>query len=63
MAVCLVTLFPGRRKLAFCALIYALYVGLGVSVSIHWFSEFVAGAVIGSVIGKVVGTSFKTKTA
>ena len=63
MAVCLVTLLPGRRKLAFCALIYALYVGLGVSVTIHWFSEFVAGAVIGSVIGKVVGASFKTKTA
>jgi hypothetical protein len=37
--------------------------GLGVSLTIHWFSEFVAGAIIGSVIGTVVGRSFKTKLA
>jgi hypothetical protein len=40
------------------ALLYAFYIGLGVSVTIHWFSEFVAGAIIGSVIGTVVGRSF-----
>ena len=37
--------------------LYALYVGLGVSVSIHWFSESVAGAIIGAVIGIAVGRS------
>jgi membrane-associated phospholipid phosphatase len=63
MAVCLVTLNSGNRKLAFCALLYALYVGLGVSMTIHWLSEFVAGAIIGSVIGMVVGRSFKTRMA
>ncbi len=63
MAVCLVALHPGKRKLAFCALLYAFYVGLGVSVTIHWFSEFVAGAIIGSVIGMAVGASFRTKPA
>ena len=26
---------------------------------IHWFSEFIAGAIIGSAIGIVVGRSFK----
>jgi hypothetical protein len=41
------------------ALLYAFYIDLGVSVTIHWFSEFVAGAIIGSVIGTVVGRSFR----
>jgi len=27
-------------------------------MTIHWFSDFVAGAIIGSVIGTVVGKSF-----
>jgi membrane-associated phospholipid phosphatase len=63
MAVCLVTLHSGNRKLVFCTLLYALYVGVAISVTIHWFSEFVAGAIIGSVIGMVVGRSFKTKPA
>jgi F0F1-type ATP synthase assembly protein I len=40
-------------------LLYAFYIGLGVSVTIHWLSEFVAGAIIGSVIGMTVGRSFK----
>jgi hypothetical protein len=30
-------------------------------VTIHWFSEFVAGAIIGSVIGTVVGKRFRTQ--
>lgn len=58
MAVCLIMLYPGNKKLAFFALLYAFYVGLSVSVTIHWLSEFVAGAIIGTVIGVVVGKSF-----
>jgi len=27
-------------------------------MTIHWFSDFVAGAIIGAVIGAVVGKSF-----
>ena len=61
MMVCLITLYPKNKMSVFLALLYALYIGLGVSVTIHWFSEFVAGAIIGSVIGTVVGRSFKTK--
>jgi membrane-associated phospholipid phosphatase len=61
MAACLISLYPRNRKLVLLALIYALYIGLGVSVTIHWFSEFVAGAIIGGVIGTVVGRSFKPK--
>jgi membrane-associated phospholipid phosphatase len=63
MSVCLITLYPKNKKLILFALLYAFYIGLGVSVTIHWFSEFVAGAIIGSVIGMVVGRSFKTKPA
>ena len=58
MAVTVFTLFPRPRWLGVAALLYALYIGVGVSMTIHWFSDFVAGAIIGSVIGTVVGKSF-----
>ncbi len=58
MAVTIFTLFPKQRWLGWAAIAYALYVGVGVSMTIHWFSDFVAGAIIGSVIGVVVGKSF-----
>src|SRR5271154_4940893 len=57
MVACLITLYPRNKILVFFASLYAFYIGLGVSVTIHWFSEFVAGAIIGSVIGTVVGRS------
>ena len=58
MAVTVFTLFPKQRWLGMAAILYAFYVGIGVSMTIHWFSDFVAGAIIGSVIGVVVGKSF-----
>jgi len=58
MAVTVVTLFPKRRWLRISALVYATYIGLGVSMTIHWFSDFLAGAILGTVIGVVVGKSF-----
>lgn len=60
-AVALFTLFPKNPKVKYFALIYAFYVGIGISVSIHWFSDFVAGALVGSVIGLTVGKSFLEK--
>jgi membrane-associated phospholipid phosphatase len=60
MTACLIMLYPKNKALVILAGLYALYIGLGVSVSIHWFSEFVAGAIIGSVIGTVVGRSFNS---
>jgi membrane-associated phospholipid phosphatase len=60
-AVALVRLYPENKTVKILALVCAFYVGLGVSVSIHWFSDFVAGAIIGSVIGIVVGNSFRTR--
>ena len=58
MAVTVFTLFPKRRWLGCVAILYAFYVGVGVSLTIHWFSDFVAGAILGSVVGTVVGRSF-----
>jgi membrane-associated phospholipid phosphatase len=62
MAFCLIMLYPKNKLIVFCAAFYAFYVGLSVSVTIHWFSEFAAGAIIGSVIGRTVGRSFRTQT-
>ena len=59
IAFTLITMFPERKRLKWGALATALYVGVGVSFNIHWFSEFIAGAIIGSVAGIVVGRCFK----
>jgi membrane-associated phospholipid phosphatase len=58
MAVTVFILLPKQRWLGLGAIIYALYIGIGVSMNIHWFSDFVAGLIIGTVIGAVVGKSF-----
>ena len=58
MAVTVFRLFPKQRWLGYLAITYAFYVGLGVSMTIHWFSDFVAGALIGTVVGVVVTNSF-----
>ncbi len=59
IAAALFILYPKNLKIKILALIFALYVGIGVSVTIHWFSDFIAGAIIGSAIGRTVGKSFK----
>ena len=58
MAVAVFRLFPKQRWLGYLAIAYALYIGIGVSATIHWFSDFVAGALVGTVVGVVVGNSF-----
>lgn len=58
MAVALWKLYPESKVTKYLAIFYALYIGVGVSATIHWFSDFVAGAIIGSVIGVVVGRSY-----
>lgn len=61
MAIALFTLFPKNKWVRFFSVAYALYIGIGVSTNIHWFSDFVAGAIIGSVIGVTVGKSYLAK--
>jgi membrane-associated phospholipid phosphatase len=51
MAVTVFRLFPKQRWLGYLAISDAFYIGLGVSMTIHWFSDFVAGALIGLVVG------------
>jgi membrane-associated phospholipid phosphatase len=61
MAVALWRLYPESNLVRCAAMLYAFYVGIGVSLRIHWFSEFVAGAIIGSLIGAVVGKCFERR--
>jgi membrane-associated phospholipid phosphatase len=56
--VTLALLYPEKKFLRASALLYALYVGFGVSMGIHWFSEFIAGALMGTAIGIAVGGAF-----
>jgi membrane-associated phospholipid phosphatase len=58
MAVTVFRLFPKQKGLGYLAIAYAFYIGFGVSMTIHWLSDFVAGALIGTVVGVVVGTSY-----
>ena len=58
MVVTILMLFPKQRWVGYVAMAYAFYGGIGVSVTIHWFSDFAAGAIIGTVIGVVVGKCF-----
>jgi membrane-associated phospholipid phosphatase len=55
---CLIYLFPKSKLVRIFAPLYALYIGLSVSMTIHWLSEFTAGAIIGIMIGRIVGKSF-----
>jgi membrane-associated phospholipid phosphatase len=55
LAVVFVLLLSKRWYLSMAVLASATFVGLGVTISFHWLSEFVAGACLGTVIGLVVG--------
>ncbi len=59
MSMAMWTLYSTSKILRWGALLYALYIGVGVSMTIHWFSDFVAGAIIGATIGMTVGKAFK----
>lgn len=58
MAFVLITLYPKNRTIKYGMFLYALYIGLGVSISIHWFSDFIAGTIFGTLIGVIVGRSY-----
>ena len=51
-------LLPKHNAIRIIALIYALYIGIGVAGTFHWFSDFAAGAVLGTLIGVIVGKSY-----
>jgi len=51
VGIVLFFLYQKNPRIKFLALFYAFYTGIGVSATIHWFSDFVAGAIIGTVVG------------
>ncbi len=55
-----IVLYP-NVKTKVSALAFALYIGIGVSVTIHWFSDFAAGAILGTLVGAVVGVAFRAR--
>ncbi len=61
MASAVYVLFPKEKLLYISGFMYALYVGLSISISIHWFSEFIAGIIFGTIVGLTVGKAFKQK--
>jgi hypothetical protein len=61
MAVTLFILYRDNKFVRYASILYALYIGLGVSMTIHWFSDFAAGIIFGSVIGTAVGRSFRER--
>jgi membrane-associated phospholipid phosphatase len=58
IATALFILYPKNWAVRVLAIFFAFYIGIGVSMSIHWFSDFLAGVIIGSLIGFVVGKAF-----
>lgn len=53
MSVALLPLIQ-NQNLRRAAILYALYMGFGVSVTVHWLSDAVAGGLIGVAIGKLI---------
>jgi len=62
VATTIFLLFPRSKFLRILSVVFALYVGLGVSVTIHWFSDFVAGAIFGTIVGLSVIQVYSTKS-
>lgn len=62
-ALTCITIFPKNKLIKICAFLFAFYVGIGASMSFHWFSDFAAGAVLGVLIGTVVGGSFVNRAS
>lgn len=58
IAFTLILLYPKNKFVLALALAYALYIGFGVSFTIHWCSDFLAGALLGIAVGLAVGKSY-----
>ncbi len=59
MVTALVMMYPQNTWVRYLAPLYAVYIWFGVSISIHWFSDALAGAIFGTLVGIVVARSFR----
>jgi membrane-associated phospholipid phosphatase len=62
MGTSMILLHKKNKLVAILSIVYMLFVGIGVTTRIHWFSEFVAGAIIGTLVGYAVGIVMKKNT-
>ncbi|MDB5260645.1 MAG: phosphoesterase PA-phosphatase related protein [Candidatus Nomurabacteria bacterium] len=58
MSITLIYLYPKNVFIKALAILYALYIGIGISTNFHWFSDVVMGAILGTIVGIAVGKSF-----
>jgi membrane-associated phospholipid phosphatase len=61
MAATITEFYPDNIPLTIGLYGYAAYMGLGVSATIHWFSDGFAGALFGYAVGKTVARHFINK--
>lgn len=54
MVAAVFIVFPRNRIIQASAAAYGLFIALGVSVSIHWLSDAIAGAIVGAAAGTAV---------
>ena len=59
MVTALMMMYPDNKFIRYLAPLYALYIWFGVSISIHWFADALAGAIFGTLVGVVVARSFR----
>lgn len=55
LAAVLIIYLRGRAVMQLLVLLYALFIAVGVSVSIHWLSDALAGIIVGTLVGLTVG--------
>lgn len=58
MVISLIVFAEKSLWIRILALIYGFYIAIGVSISIHWFSDVLAGMIIGTLCGILVGKTF-----
>ncbi len=53
LAVTVWFVYKEKKWVRALAVIFALYVGIGISGTLHWFSDFTAGVIFGTLVGFV----------
>lgn len=61
VAATAIALYAANMRVKITAFAFAVYVTVGVSLTFHWFSDAVAGAIVGTIIGVAVGRSFAAR--